>query len=154
MALKQWADNGWAHRYKTSPREIAGIVAVVERDLNDAARDISADWRFAIAYNAVVKLCILLIYAAGYRVERILQHYRTIQAMPLILGKKRQADADYIDACRSKRRVLEYDAAGGITEQNADELLQFAKTFKQDVLDWVRTHHPELLSQASAESVK
>ena len=48
--------------------------------------DISADWRFGIAYNAALKLCTILLYAEGYRPEKTLQHYRTIQALPLILG--------------------------------------------------------------------
>ena len=48
---------------------------------------ILGDWRFGIAYNTALKLCTILLYASGYRAERTLQHYRTIQAMPLILGK-------------------------------------------------------------------
>jgi len=35
-----------------------------------------------------------------------LQHYRTIQAMPLILGDERKADAAYLDTCRTKRNTV------------------------------------------------
>ena len=80
----------------------------MERDLKDASEGlISADWRFGIAYNAVLKLCAILLHAEGYRAERALQHYRTIQALPFILGPERKKDTFYLDACRAKRNVVE-----------------------------------------------
>ncbi len=91
MTLKQWADNGWLTSHKSSAQEIGNLLAIVERDIKDASkRTISADWRFGIAYNAALKLCTILLYAEGYRAERNLQHYRTIQALPLILGQEKK----------------------------------------------------------------
>ena len=88
MSLKQWADNGWLRPHVTSQQEIADLFAIVGRDLGDAERNISADWRFGIAYNAALKLCTILLYASGYRPEKALQHYRTIAALPEILGAR------------------------------------------------------------------
>lgn len=48
------------------------MLAIVERDLVDAEGEISADWRFGIAYNAALKLCTILLDASGYRPERAL----------------------------------------------------------------------------------
>jgi hypothetical protein len=70
MSLKQWADNGWLRPHNTSAKEVAGLTAIVERDLVDAEGEISADWRFGIAYNAALKLCTILLHASGYRPER------------------------------------------------------------------------------------
>ena len=28
MSLKQWADNGWLRTHKTSPKELAGLLAM------------------------------------------------------------------------------------------------------------------------------
>jgi len=39
MSLKQWADNGWLKPHKTSKEEIANLLAIVERDLADAANE-------------------------------------------------------------------------------------------------------------------
>ncbi|MEW6660232.1 MAG: hypothetical protein AB1424_16420 [Thermodesulfobacteriota bacterium] len=100
MTLQQWADNGWLETHVTSPEEIANLLAIADRDLADAAGGISPDWRFGIAYNAALKLCTILLYAEGYRAARTLQHYRSIQALQLILGPEHRADADYLDACR------------------------------------------------------
>jgi hypothetical protein len=56
MTLQQWAENGWLRPHKTSAKEIKDLIRIVERDLKDAAEDISTDWQFGIAYNAALKL--------------------------------------------------------------------------------------------------
>jgi hypothetical protein len=145
MTLKQWAANGWLKEHAASKAEIAGLIAIVARDLEDAGRtELSADWRFGIAYNAVLKLCTILLHASGYRVERSLHHYRTLQALPLILGAGRAADADYLDACRVKRNTVEYDRAGAATHADADELLKFAVHLRKEVVVWLKASHPRL----------
>ena len=144
MTLKQWINNGWLRRHKTSSEEIENLLMIIDRDLKDAKGSISDDWRFGIAYNAALKLCTILLYAEGFKAERTLQHYRTIQALPLILGKERKTDAEYLDSCRAKRNIVEYDYVGGVTTNDADELIEFVKELKADVLDWLNKNHPEL----------
>ena len=122
MSLAQWAANGWLRPHQTTRRQITDMLAIVERDLADSEQSLSADWQFGIAYNAALKLCTILLYASGYRPEKNLAHYRTLQALPLILGPGRDDDADYLDACRAKRNTAEYDAAGTVSQTEADEL--------------------------------
>lgn len=145
MSLKQWANNGWLRPHQTSPKEIQDLLAIVKRDLADAASNISADWQFGIAYNAGLKLCAILLYASGYRPEKTLQHYRTLQALPLILGPERKADAAYLDACRIKRNTVEYDYAGAATRKDAQELIEFTWELREAVMDWLQREHIELL---------
>lgn len=145
MSLQSWANNGWLRPHQTCAQEIRDLLAMVERDLTDARGDISPDWQFGIAYNAALKLCTLLVYASGYRPERTLQHHRTIQALSLILGPGREADVDYLDACRSRRNTLEYDHAGGVTDNNVTELVEFAEELRREVTEWLRRNHPNLL---------
>jgi len=145
MSLQSWQNNGWLRAHKSSPQEIKDLLQIVDRDLNDAGGDISTDWRFGIAYNAALKLCTILVHASGYRPEKTLQHYRTIQALALILGAERQRDVDYLDSCRSRRNTIEYDHVGGVTVNNADELIDFVKELREDVLKWLGKNHPELL---------
>jgi uncharacterized protein (UPF0332 family) len=147
MTLNQWMNNGWLRRHKTSKEEIENLVLIIDRDLKDAKGGISDDWRFGIAYNAALKLCTILLYAEGFKAEKTLQHYRTIQALPLILGNKRKDDAEYLNSCRSKRNIVEYDYVGGVTGHDADELIEFVKELKADVLEWLNNNHPELAFQ-------
>ena len=114
----------------------------MERDLADARNtSVSADWQFGIAYNAALKLCTILLYASGYRSEKNLAHYRTLQALPLILGQERDDDADYLDACRAKRHTAEYDVAGTVSQSEADELREFAASLQTEVIEWLRSNH-------------
>jgi hypothetical protein len=134
--------------HKTSPEEIANLFTIVDRDLTDSGEGISPDWRFGIAYNAALKLCTIILYASGYRAERQLQHYRTIQAMPIILGADRKGDAEYLEACRKKRNIVEYDYAGGATDADADELISFVKDLREEIQTWLTEHHPDLISSS------
>lgn len=145
MSLKQWADNGWLKAHRTSRKEIGSLLRIVERDLNDAQGDISSDWRFGIAYNAALKLCRILLSAENYRPSHELQHYRTLAALPEILGEAKKADAEYLDDCRKKRNIVEYDEVGGASESDADELVGFVKDLRDEVMNWLKKSHPELL---------
>ncbi len=127
--MKQWCDNGWLKPHRTSQQEVGNLLAIARRDIADArAGGISNDWRFGIAYNAALRLCTVLLCAEGYRAVQTLAHYRTLQALPLILGAQRKTDADYLDACRIKRSTVEYDCVGGATESDAEELIEFVES--------------------------
>jgi hypothetical protein len=65
--------------------------------------------------------------------------------MPLILGENRTKDAQYLDACRSKRNIVEYDRVGVVTEQDADELIEFVLELKNDVINWLKKNRPDLI---------
>lgn len=149
MTLKKWVENGWLVPHKTSPDEIKNLMMIVNRDLRDSHGAISDDWRFGIAYNAALKLCTILLFAEGYRPERNLQHYRTIQTLSIILGDKRKGDVDYLEACRVKRNKVEYDSVGGVTMQDADELIDFVEGLKKDVLGWLKNNYPDLVKNLS-----
>jgi hypothetical protein len=112
---------------------------------NARQKGLSADWRFGIAYNAALKLCTILIYTEGYRPEKTLAHYRTLQALPLVLGAGKEESADYLDACRTKRNTVEYDYAGGATDADADELTKFVSDLRGEVMAWIKKNHPVLL---------
>jgi hypothetical protein len=145
MTLQKWLEYGWLRPHRTSKKEVFDLLRIIDRDLQDAGGDISADWRFGIAYNAALKLCTILLYAEGYRPEKNLQHFHTIQSLTLILGKKHEQDSKYLDTCRNKRNVTEYDYAGGITEDDVAELIGYVNELRDEVLRWLNENHPELL---------
>jgi hypothetical protein len=147
MRLQQWAANGWLRPHQTTPGQIADLLAIVDRDIEDSMRDLSPDWQFGIAYNATLKLCTILLYASGYRPEKNLAHYRTLQALPLILGSSFSDDADYLDSCRAKRNTAEYDAAGTVTQSEATELRTFATELRSHVIAWLKANHPSLTTR-------
>jgi hypothetical protein len=149
MSLELWKENGWLREYRTSAKEVAGILDLVERDLADASRkEISTDWRYNIAYNAGLQLATVVLYAAGYRTGRgESKHYRVIQALPLVMGRQFSSKRDYLDNCRRKRNVSEYDAVGTISVKEAEDLLRAVKEFKTEVVTWLEENHPAIYHQ-------
>lgn len=146
MSLADWERNGWLKAQAASRQEIADLKAIVRRDLHDAHdTGISADWRFGIAYNACLKLCTILLRAEGYRPAQSSAHYRTLAALPLILGDSHSDDADYLETCRRKRNVVEYDRVGCATDADADELIRFAEQLRESVDRWLKVTHREFL---------
>lgn len=131
--LEQWKSNGWLKPHDATDEEIQDLLSIVQRDLKDAQSDLSLDWQFGILYNAVLKLCTILLFRAGYKPERSLAHYRTLQALPFLLPNYTQADADFLDACRKRRNTVEYDMAGTTTRAEVEELSQFAEKLHRDV---------------------
>ena len=120
MSLLQWQNNGWLRPHKTDKEEISNLLAIADRDIADAANPkLSDDWKFGIAYNAALKLCTVMLYAAGYRPEKSLAHYRTLMSIEFTIGPHRKEDAIYLDACRAKRNTVEYDNIGGASRAEA-----------------------------------
>lgn len=145
MTLTKWEEYGWLKKHKTSKKEIFNLLAIADRSLSDAKGNISADARFAIAYNAALQLCAVLLYAEGYQPERSRKHENTIKALPLILGKEREADAEYLNTCRTKRHIVEYDYVGSVTDDDVDELIECVQELRRDVVNWLNQNHPELV---------
>src|SRR5262252_693507 len=109
MSLEDWKRNDWLRTHETSERELAGLLSIVDRELHDSAVEaLSADGRFNHAYRAALTLATVLLYASGYMPARgQSHHYRTIEAIPQILGEKAEDDAAYVKACRAKRNAAE-----------------------------------------------
>ncbi len=145
MTLRQWRDNGWLVDHQTTKVQITDLLKMIERDLRVAKATDDADWSFGIAYNAALKLCTVLLYASGYRADRDLNHYRTLQAISLILGGERTDDASYLDQCRMKRNKLEYVQTGVVSASEAKELIDFAEGLKVDVLAWLVRERKDLV---------
>lgn len=69
MSLQQWANNGWLKAHQTSPKEIQDLLKIVEWDLADAVGGVTSRpiGVLGIAYNAVLRLCTILICVSGFR---------------------------------------------------------------------------------------
>lgn len=130
--------------HKTGVKEIGALRKLVARDMADAGlAGLSADRRFATAYNAVLQLSKMAIACSGYRVTTGLGHHqKTFEAAKAALGKTATPYADYFETCRRKRNLIDYDAAEVATETEADELLEKAREFQALVEKWIEKNHP------------
>jgi len=147
MSLPSWLRNNWLLEHKTSPEEIGGLLAIVERDLANArVAGLSEDWQFNIAYNAALQAATAALAAAGFRAAREQHHFRTIQSLALTIGWP-EPKIDQFDRFRKKRNIIGYETAGVVSEQEALEMHKLAETLREDVLAWLRKRYPKLLKR-------
>lgn len=146
MSLINWQANGWLQPHRTSPQEIVGLLAIVERDLADSeADDLSADWRLNIAYNAALQSAKAALAASGYLPGKAGNaHYHTLQSLTLTIGLDSKT-AGRLDAFRKRRNSSEYDTAGITSDAEANEMRDLARQISKRVREWLKQHHPQLL---------
>ena len=143
MSLETWLANGWITRHVASPRDLRDLLDAAGAHLADTRKDLSPAWRFAIAYNAALRLCTAALQAAGYRATREQKHYRTIAALPLVLGSEARELGEFLDGCRSKRHDVTYESLTAITDSEAAELIKAVVELDERVRTWLRSRTPE-----------
>jgi hypothetical protein len=119
---------------------------LADRDIQAAqARDLDEDRRFNIAYNGALQASVTALAAEGYRLARgSSKHHYAIQSPALTI----RADASTVgllDRFRQKRNTAEYEAAGTVSNREAEEMLGLAKDLRTRVDIWLKEKHPELL---------
>ena len=146
MNFKKWLAEERLRTHRTSEEEIQGLLEIAKRDLNDASvQDLSTDRRFLIAYEGVLTLATIPLYCAGYETYGRGHHWMTFRILPDVMGEKYSDLADYFDQCRTKRNVGTYDRGGQISESEVEELIAEVKSFYEDVIDWLKRNHTNLI---------
>ena len=127
----------------TSKGEIDNLRSIVCRNLaNVAVPGLAADIRFILAYDVARTLSLMIVLAEGYRPalhRRPLQYVsrpgsgrpcirylvRTFQRLPMI------------------RNESEYELAGGVSDTDAEQLLEAVRQFAA-AESWIAARHPHL----------
>ena len=128
MTLQDWLSSGWLKQHATSRKEIADLLAKVDRDITEAGKEeITLDWRLAIAYNGCLGCATIALRASGYRIPGGSgQHYRTIQSLRFTVNPASDIIVS-LEAISRKRAIVSYDAAGTITESEVAEARSLAE---------------------------
>jgi hypothetical protein len=144
-SLQSWLRNRWLVQHNSSREEIANLFAISDRDLEACqTKNLPADWRFAIAYNAALQAATAALAAAGYRASREAHHHRVIQSLELTLAPEPKT-IDTFDKFRKKRNISSYDIAGSVSDKEAREMFELAATLRAKVEGWIRKNYPKLL---------
>lgn len=145
MTLESLARKGWLVAHKTSRQEINDLFSVAKRDLADCrVSGLSVDWRLNIAYNAAIQCAKAALAVSGYRPSREAQHYRIIQSLKYTINMNSE-DITYFDGFRKKRNISDYEKSGLVSEEEAEEMYQFAVELKDRISEWIKINHPEFL---------
>lgn len=146
MTWTKLLTNKDAQKHKTSKKELDNMRALIARDLADASlAGLSADRRFATAYNAALQAANMAIACAGYRIVSKVGHHRvSLESTRLVLGNAAHRYADYFETCRRKRNTIDYTFSNVATDTEAKEIVVQAKQFYVEVEDWITKNHPPL----------
>jgi uncharacterized protein (UPF0332 family) len=118
-------------------KKVRDAIEHAHRDLNTSRSILPADhdWAYTIAYNAVLQAGRALMFAHGYRPEGSNQHIAVVKFAGLFLEEK---DAVVFDRMRRKRHSSVYDAAGTISESEAEFAVEQAGLLIQKIEAFVR----------------
>ncbi len=135
-----------AQKRKTSKKELDNMRALIARDLADARlAGLSADRKFATAYNAALQAANMAIACAGYRIVSKVGHHRvSLETTKLVLDKPAHKYADYFEACRRKRNTIDYTFSNVATDTESKEIVVQAAEFYNEVENWIAKNHPAL----------
>jgi allantoicase len=138
--------NKEAQKHKTSKKELANMRALIARDRADAAlAGLSADRKFATAYNAALQAANMAIACAGYRIVSKVGHHRvSLETTKLVLDKPAHRYADDFEACRRKRNTIDYIFSNVATDTESKEIVVQAAEFYNEVENWIAKNHPAL----------
>ena len=143
--LRDWLKNGWLTEHQTSRQEIADLLGVIDRDAAQCQLPgLGPDWQLNIAYNAALQVATAALAAAGYRASREAQHYRVIQSLADTMGVDTRRITQ-LQSYRKKRNISDYERAGGVSQQEAREMIALASELRADLTAWLAANHPELL---------
>jgi hypothetical protein len=119
---------------------------LVARDMADAqVAGLSADRRFATAYNAALQAAHMAIACAGYRVTAKTGHHKVaVEAITLAIGPAASSYVDYFETCRRKRNVIDYTRSHVATDSEANEIVAKAGEFYELVEAWITPKFPTL----------
>jgi hypothetical protein len=143
VSLRDWLQFGWLTEHETSRQEIGDLFAVADRDLAACqTRELVADWRFNIAYNAALQLAAAALAAAGYRAERLNHHHRVIQSLEFTVGSDARTISK-LDLFRKKRNISDYERAESISDLEVEEMQKLARSLRVAVNLWIKRNYPD-----------
>lgn len=146
MSWQSLLANRKIQTHTTSKQELDDLRAVVARDLADAAiPQMSADRRFATAYNAALQTATMVIACAGYRTSGLGHHQTTFEAAELAISPTSAPLMAYFDTCRRKRNMVDYDRASVASETEAAQILTEAQNLLQITEAWISNNYPQFV---------
>jgi uncharacterized protein (UPF0332 family) len=80
-----------------------------------------------------------VLHAAGFRAGREQKHYRTIAALPLVVGPDTRELAQFLDRCRARRHEVTYESLSNVAQSEATELIEALEELEKRVEKWLDT---------------
>jgi hypothetical protein len=134
-------------KHRTSRIEIKHYLTLIERDLRDCeAEGLGLDWRFSIAFNAILQAANAALAVVGYRTGRKAHQAVSIESLQYTLSLDKSSYR-VLDTFRTKRNVSKYEMSGTITEGEVSRVVSMAHELFRNLVCWLRDKHPSLITE-------
>ncbi|MCK4593267.1 hypothetical protein KAU45_02105 [bacterium] len=146
MTLEDLSASGQIRRHRTSSKEITDYLSLIERDLRECeTKGLGLDWRFSIAFNAILQVANAALAAVGYRTGRKAHQATAIESLQCTLDLDKKTYR-LLDTFRTKRNVARYDMTGTISEEDVHRMIMVANDLFRSLVCWLKDNHPHLMS--------
>ena len=146
MSLRNLSRIGQLEAHDTSPEQVRRMLESAERNIGDARQpSISPETRLDAAYRAITQLCMVALWANGFRPVRSKpgHHQTMIQSLVHTVG----LDPDemfLLDTFRVKRNAIDY-AADDADNASVEECTNAAARLLSHMLDWLCRNRSDLV---------
>lgn len=145
MSLQNLLKIGQLEEHETSAEQVHRMLDSAERSIADARQEsISPETRLDAAYRAITQLCMVALWANGYRPAKSKpgHHQTMIQSLVHSIGLDRDQML-LLNTFRVKRNAIDY-TGDDIDEASVDECIEAADTLLCHVTQWLTNSKPEL----------
>ena len=145
MSLQNLLKIGQLEEHETNADQVRRMLDSAERSIADAKqKSISSDTRLDAAYRAITQLCMVALWANGFRPSKSKpgHHQTMIQSLVHSVG----LDTDpmlLLNTFRIKRNAIDY-TGDVVDEASVDDCIEAANNLLRQVVQWLAENKPEL----------
>ena len=145
MSLQNLFQIGQLEEHETNADQVRRMLDSAERNINDARQEsISLETRPDAAYRAITQLCMVALWANGFRPSRSQpgHHQTMIQSLVHAIGLD-QDQMLLLNTFRVKRNAIDY-TGDDVDEASVDECIEAAENLLRHVTQWLTNSKSEL----------
>jgi len=146
MSLQNLSGIGQLEEHETSIAQVRRMLASAERSIADARQDsISPETRLDAAYRAITQLCMIALWANGFRPSRSKPGHHQTMIQSLVHSVELDRDQMLLlDAFRVKRNAIDY-TGDDVDEASVEECIGAADNLLCHMITWLTTNVPALM---------
>lgn len=145
MSLQNLFKIGQLEEYETNADQVRRMLDSAERSIADARQEsISRETRLDAAYRAITQLCMVALWANGFRPSKSKpgHHQTMIQSLVHSIGLNKDQML-LLNTFRVKRNAIDY-TGDDVDMASVDECIEAADNLLCHVARWLNENKPEL----------
>jgi hypothetical protein len=147
MSLQNLLKTGQLEEHQTDTDQVGKLLEASSRCIKDARQiSISPETRLDAAYRAITQLCMVALWANGYRPSKSKpgHHQTMIQSLVHSVGLDRD-QVLLLDTFRVKRNAIDY-TGDDVDVASVEECIEAAESLLNFLTEWLARNKPELIT--------